>query len=438
AADDGDGQGLKHLGAGAEGEGEGQHAGDGGEGGHDDGAEAAAAGLDHGFQRIEAKGAKLLLGVEQEDAVFGDNADHHDEPHERRHVEGGVGDKQGEEDAGGGEQGGGQDGQRSGEVAQLEQQHQEPQHHRQHQHAGQVGERFLLLLVAAAVFDPDAGGQVQLGDGALHAGDAGAQVHPLEAGGHFDAALQIFAQDFGLAGEGGDLGQLAEGGGVAGGTDQHGVAHGVEREAIGGGETHPQRVGAVVGDDGELGGRPLQQRGGIRGHLGGGEAGVGGGRLVDVEDDGGAAGGVVHAVEHIHHARHFADGVGNFRGPVVQQVAVGVEELDHHRLGSVGEVADHVLQDLGEVNVELGIGVGDADAGVGDDVVNAARAVLLEQHRNIAGVGLGHGGQTQLHAGAARGALHFRDATQDALDALQHAVGFGERAAGRHDVVEDE
>ena len=49
AADDGDGQGLKHLGACAQGEGQREHAADGGDGGHDDGAEAALGGVKHGF-----------------------------------------------------------------------------------------------------------------------------------------------------------------------------------------------------------------------------------------------------------------------------------------------------------------------------------------------------------------------------------------------------
>src|SRR6185437_12596404 len=37
-----------------------------------------------------------------------------------------------------------------------------------------------------------------------------------------------------------------------------------------------------------------------------------------------------------------------------------------------------------------------------------------------------------------RGALDFGHGAQDALDAFEHGIGFGERAAGRHDVVEDE
>ena len=46
-----------------------------------------------------ALGAEPLIGVEQQDAVLGDDADHHDQPHERRQVERGAGDQQREEHA---------------------------------------------------------------------------------------------------------------------------------------------------------------------------------------------------------------------------------------------------------------------------------------------------------------------------------------------------
>ena len=43
------------------------------------------------------KRAKALLGVQQQDAVFRDDADHHDHAHERSHIERGAGDQQGEQ-----------------------------------------------------------------------------------------------------------------------------------------------------------------------------------------------------------------------------------------------------------------------------------------------------------------------------------------------------
>jgi hypothetical protein len=97
----------------------GEHAGHGGQRGHDDGAETAAGGLDHGVVGVEASEAEALIGVEEENAVFSDDADHHNESHERRDVEGGSGDEEGEDDAGGGEDGGDEDGDGGGEVAEL-------------------------------------------------------------------------------------------------------------------------------------------------------------------------------------------------------------------------------------------------------------------------------------------------------------------------------
>ena len=103
AADDSDGQRLQHLRAGAESEGQRQHPADGGQSGHDDGAQAALRRVQHGLACRSSLGAKALVGVEQQNAIFGHDADHHDEPHERRDVERGAGDKEGQNDAGDGE-----------------------------------------------------------------------------------------------------------------------------------------------------------------------------------------------------------------------------------------------------------------------------------------------------------------------------------------------
>ena len=132
------------------------------------------------------------------------------------------------------------------EIAEFEQQHHEHQHDRQHQHERQILERFLLLLVLAAVLHADAGRHVQVGDGLLHLGHAVAQVHVLEARGHLHVALQVLAADFGLAGDLGQRCERADGGGLPGSADQQRVADGVQRLARPLGETHANGVGAVV------------------------------------------------------------------------------------------------------------------------------------------------------------------------------------------------
>ena len=85
------GEGLQHLRAGAEGEGQRQHSGYGGEGGHQDGAQTAAAGENHGASRLHADVEELLIGVEQQDSILCDDADDHDESHEGGDVEGDSG-----------------------------------------------------------------------------------------------------------------------------------------------------------------------------------------------------------------------------------------------------------------------------------------------------------------------------------------------------------
>ena len=94
------------------------------------------------------------------------------------------------------------------------------------------------------------------------------------------------------------------------------------------------------------------------------------------------------------------------RGPSLrQQRRIVGEDLDLDRLGSVGEVADHVLQHLGELDVEFGLGLLDLVAHVVHDFVDAAVALGLQLDGEVAGVGFGHGGKAHLQAGAARGAF---------------------------------
>ena len=47
--------------------------------------------------------------------------------------------------------------------------------------------------------------------------------------------------------------------------------------------------------------------------------------------------------------------VGDLRPPLLQQIGIGREQLDLDRLGRTGQIADHVLQDLNEFDVELRI-----------------------------------------------------------------------------------
>src|SRR5579862_8615942 len=249
AAYHGDGERLKHFGAGAEAEGQREHAGDGGESGHGDGAEAAAAGLNHGFLRREAEGAEALIGVEEQDAVFGDNADDHDDAHEGSDVEGGPGDEKSEEAAKSGEESGSEDGGRGGEGAELKEQDDEEKEQSQEEDVEEVTEGFLLLLEGAAVFDADGRRQVKGADGLLDGSHAGAEANAFEAGGDAHVTLGIFAANFGLAGVGVEDGEGAERGGTASGAEDRCVHHLIEGSAAGIGEADADGIDAIVEDD---------------------------------------------------------------------------------------------------------------------------------------------------------------------------------------------
>ena len=139
------------------------------------------------------------------------------------------------------------------------------------------------------------------------------------------------------------------------------------------------------------------------GDFGGGEAETGGEAGVDLEGGGGAADGVVDAVLDVDDAGDFGDGIADAGAELIEEVLVGGEELDLDGLRGIGEVADHVLQDLGELDVEFGLGGFDALAGVFHDVVDAAAAFVSKHDGEVAGVGFGDGGETHLEAGAAGG-----------------------------------
>ncbi len=98
---------------------------------------------------------------------------------------------------------------------------------------------------------------------------------------------------------------------------------------------------------------------------------------------------------------------------LVEQVLAGGVELDLDGLGRVGEIAEHVLKDLGEFDIQLGLGGVDALPGVLHDSVDAAAAMVCEQDAEVAGVGFGDGGETHLQAGAAGGGGDLGDLVED-------------------------
>ncbi len=117
---------------------------------------------------------------------------------------------------------------------------------------------------------------------------------------------------------------------------------------------------------------------------------------------------------------------------------IGREQLDLHRLGRVRQIADHVLQNLHELDLDGRLFTRDTFAELRDDFVDVTAALALQLDGNVAAVGLGDGGQAQLQAGAARRAFDFRDFAQHLLDVANNAVGLSQRGTRRHPVIEDE
>src|SRR5262249_60612594 len=186
-----DGQRFEHFRAGAETQGEGEHARDGGQSGHGDGPQAAAARLNHRLFRGKPEPAESLIGVEKKNAVFSDDADHHDDAHERGNVERGAGGEQGKQRTESGKQRGSKDGGGRREAAKFKKQDNEEQQQRQNQNLEQVAERFLLLPVGAAVLHTNRRGQMKFADGLLYRGDAGTETHSFKTRRHLHEALGI-------------------------------------------------------------------------------------------------------------------------------------------------------------------------------------------------------------------------------------------------------
>ena len=144
---------------------------------------------------------------------------------------------------------------------------------------------------------------------------------------------------------------------------------------------------------------------------------------IDLEVRGRTADGVVDPVLHADYAGNLFDGCGDAWGKLVKQLWVRGEELDLDGLRRVRKVADHVLQHLRELHVELRHRSSDLGMDVGDDLVDTATAFAFELHAHVAGVGFCDGSETELQTCAAARALDLRGVAQNLFDAVEHGTG---------------
>src|ERR1039457_6726940 len=203
-------------------------------------------------------------------------------------------------------------------------------------------------------------------------------------------------------------------------------------------EAHADGVGSAVRDEWIAGGKAIKNRGGVLGNLGWREAEARRDDGIDLEAGRWPADGVLDAVLDIDDALDLFDGIADARAELTKQGRIVYKKLDLDWLRRIGEVANHVLQHLRKFNVEFRLGCTNLRADIVNDFVDGPAAFGFQLDSEIASVGFGHGGKAHLQAGAARGALHFRSCVKDALYMLKDAIGFGERTACGHDVVEDE
>ena len=204
------------------------------------------------------------------------------------------------------------------ERAELEQQHGKHQHDRQRQHDQKIAERFLLLLVGAAVNDANRSRNVQIRHGLLHQLDALAQAHAFEAARNGHTPLQVLANDLGLAGFILKIRQRAERRGLAGrAAGDQSVPDLVQGRACVVGEAHANGVGVVVHHHWRSRRLTLQDRAGVELDLLGSEAGPRGDDGIDIHHNRGSADGVLDAVLHVRHFLDLLDAVGRLSAPIL-------------------------------------------------------------------------------------------------------------------------
>src|SRR5258708_36889971 len=162
------------------------------------------------------------------------------------------------------------------------------------------------------------------------------------------------------------------------------------------GEADANGVRTSVLDDLVLDRYALNDGGGIGGDLLRGEAEARGDGWIDAKRGGGTADGVLDAVENIDDSGLFFDGGCDFVTDLGQQGRIVVEEFDLNRLRRVGEIVDHVFEDLDELHVELGCFRFNLSAYIGHNVIDGLTALCLQFYADVSGICYGDCGETHL------------------------------------------
>ena len=198
-------------------------------------------------------------------------------------------------------------------------------------------------------------------------------------------ALQVFTLDLGLTRLVLEISKRAERCLLpSGGTGDHRVLDVVQRCTGAVRETYTDGVSTVVDDNRSSGRFALKHGAGIQFDFLRREAGASGDHRIDVHNNRRAANGVFNAVFHVGDAFNFLDFVADFRGPFLEQFGILREQFDFDGFQRTGQVADHVLEHLDELDVQLRVFVVHLRANVGDDFVNTAVAILFQTYGEVA------------------------------------------------------
>ncbi len=253
------------------------------------------------------------------------------------------------------------------------------------------------------------GRDVHAGHGLLHQIHPRPQAHAFEPARNRNPSLQILAKNFGLPSFILELSQRADGGGLAGGAaGDDGVLDLIQRRVSVLWKTDANRVGMVVDNHRRRRRFALKNRTGIQFDLLGSKTRARGNHRIDGDHNRRSADGVLDPVFHIHHALDLLDLVGDLGPPIFQQIRVGRKQLDLHRLGGIGQIADHVLQDLREFDVKLRVLFVDFGPNLRNDFIDVTVAIAFQPNGEVAPVSLCDRGEPKLETGAPRGAIDLR------------------------------
>src|ERR1700694_308664 len=133
---------------------------------------------------------------------------------------------------------------------------------------------------------------MEIVDGLLNGSDATAKIRALQASGHLDNTLKIFAPNFRLSGFRDQRGQRAERGRTAGGAGHERIAHAVERRTALLGETDADRIGAIIENHRRRSRLASQYGGGVQSDFLRGKAGASSDSGIYLVSHGWTAGGV--------------------------------------------------------------------------------------------------------------------------------------------------